>query len=116
MDEPNNDFTQFAQKYSEDETSKDQGGHLGRFILEELQEKEFKRVIETLNVGEISQPFRTRFGWHILKLNNKEEERKLSIDKDWEDIENLALNHKRQIELNKWLEELKKETFVDIKK
>jgi len=69
LDEPGADFAGIARKYSDDETTKDQGGHLGLFEIENLQEKEFKNVIEDLDVGEISQPFKTRFGWHILKLN-----------------------------------------------
>lgn len=116
LDDPQNDFAQLAQKYSDDETSKEQGGHLGQFAVEELQEKEFKKVIATLKEGEISQPFKTRFGWHILKLNSRQEARKLSIDEDWEQIEKWALNIKQQKQLNKWLGELKKETFIDIKK
>jgi peptidyl-prolyl cis-trans isomerase SurA len=116
LDDPNNNFSDIAKKYSEDETSKEQGGHLGQFAVEELQEKEFKRVVKQLNVDEISQPFRTRFGWHIMKLNNKEEGRKLTIEHDWENIEKMALNAKQQNELEAWLTELKKSIYIDVKK
>lgn len=109
------DFAEIAKTYSDDETTKEQGGHLGKFAVDELQEKEFKNAVKTLEEGEISEPFRTRFGWHILKLNERQEARKLSIDKDWEQIEQWALSIKQQDELNEWLDELKKNTFVEIK-
>ena len=115
LDEPGADFAGIARKYSDDETTKDQGGHLGLFEIENLQEKEFKNVIEDLDVGEISQPFKTRFGWHILKLNAREEARKISIDKDWERLESWALNIKRQKEFQKWMEEIKENVFVEVK-
>lgn len=116
LDEPGADFVELAKKYSDDETTDEQGGHLGQFAVDELQEKEFKNAIATLNPGEISQPFKTRFGWHILKLNDRKEARELTIQKDWEQIEKWALNIKQQEELNKWLQELKKDTYIDIKK
>ncbi len=115
LDDPKADFAQIAKKYSADETTKEQGGHLGQFTVEELQEKEFKRVVKTLEKGEISEPFRTRFGWHILKLNDWQDARKLSINKDWEQIEQWALSIKQQEELDEWLKELKKKTYVEIK-
>ena len=115
LDEPGADFAGIARKYSDDETTKDQGGHLGLFEIDNLQEKEFKNVIEDLDVGEISQPFKTRFGWHILKLNAREEARKISIDKDWERLESWALNIKRQKEFQKWMEEIKENVFVEVK-
>ncbi|MBN1155079.1 peptidylprolyl isomerase [candidate division KSB1 bacterium] len=115
MDDPEVTFADLAKQYSDDETTKDQGGHLGLFAVEELQEPEFIKAINQLDVGEVSKPFKTRFGWHILKLNSREEAREISIEKDWEQIEKWALNVKQQQELEKWLEKLKTQTFVDIK-
>jgi len=116
LDDKDVDFQEIAKKYSDDRTTKDQGGNLGKFIIDELQEPEFKKIVEKLAPGEISQPFKTRFGWHILKLNNFQEARDLSLDKDWEQIEKWALSIKQQKEIDKWLIELKKLTYIDIKK
>ncbi len=113
--QPGTDFAEITKQYSDDETTKDQGGELGLLELENLQEKEFKNAIEGLEVGEISQPFKTKFGWHILKLNARHEARKISIDTDWDKIESWALNMKGQREFQKWLEEIKKDVYVDIK-
>jgi len=115
LDEPGADFAEIAKKYSDDETSREQGGHLGMFEVDNLQEKEFRNVIESLEIGEISQPFKTRFGWHILKLNDRQEARKIDIEKDWDRLEGWALNRKQQRFFQKWLNELKQNVYVEVK-
>ncbi len=116
LSDSSQDFGELAKQFSDDETTKNEKGYLGQFAVDELQEKEFKKALENLEPGEISQPFKTRFGWHILKLNDRKEARTLSIENDWEQIEKWALTYKQQDDLNSWLEKLKKDTFVDIKK
>jgi peptidyl-prolyl cis-trans isomerase SurA len=115
LDDPEKDFKTIAEQYSDDETTREQGGHLGLLEVENLQEQEFRAVIDTLKPGEISQPFKTKFGWHILKLNSKQEPRPISLEEDWERIEAFALNMKRQKEFQSWLEEIKKDVYVEIK-
>lgn len=115
LDDPENDFKTIAEQYSDDETTRDQGGHLGLFEVENLQEPEFQAAINTLEPGEISQLFKTKFGWHILKLNSKQEPRPISLEEDWERIEAFALNMKRQREFQNWLEEIKKDVYVEVK-
>jgi len=115
LDDPEKDFKTIAEQYSDDETSREQGGHLGLFEVENLQEQEFRTVIDTLAPGEISQPFKTKFGWHILMLNSKQEPRPISLQQDWERIEAFALNIKRQKDFQNWLEEIKKDVYVEIK-
>jgi peptidyl-prolyl cis-trans isomerase SurA len=115
LDNPENNFETIAKQYSDDETSREQGGHLGLFEVENLQEQEFRAVIDTLKPGEISQPFKTKFGWHILKLNSKQEPRPITIEKDWDKLEAFALNLKRQKEFQKWLDGIKKDVYVEIK-
>lgn len=108
-------FDEIAKKYSDDETTKEQGGYLGLFEVENLQEREFRVALDKLNPGEISTPFKTRFGWHILKLHSRQEPRKISLEKDWDRIEAFALSMKQQKEFQKWLDEIKKEIYVEIK-
>jgi peptidyl-prolyl cis-trans isomerase SurA len=115
LDGPGADFAKIAKQYSDDETTKEQGGELGFLEVDNLQEKEFKNAIEGLEVGQISQPFKTKFGWHVLKLNSREDARKIDVNNDWDKIESWALNHKRQAEFKKWLDEIKKDVYVDIK-
>jgi len=108
-------FEDLVKQYSDDTESKDEGGDLGWFPVDEFQIKEFKTAVKKLKPGEISEPFKTKFGYHILKLIDRREERELSIDKDWEKIENWALSIKQQKEFLRWIEELKKDIYIQIK-
>lgn len=71
MARKNQDFTELARKYSEG-PSKETGGYLGYFKKEEMV-KPFADKAFTMGVGEISEPVRTRFGWHIIKIENIKE-------------------------------------------
>jgi peptidyl-prolyl cis-trans isomerase D len=59
------DFAELAKKYSEGPT-KTQGGNLGAFRREAMV-KPFADKAFSMKAGEISEPVRTRFGWHIIK-------------------------------------------------
>jgi len=72
--EPGVDFAALAKKRSEGSSSSD-GGDLG-FFKRGTMVPEFERVAFGLKTGEVSDPVRTQFGWHVLKL---EEIRKLGI-------------------------------------
>lgn len=64
-------FEDLAKKYSDDRGSKDNGGRLNKFG-EGRMVKPFEDVAFALeNEGDISKPFKTRFGWHIVKLLKK---------------------------------------------
>jgi peptidyl-prolyl cis-trans isomerase SurA len=109
------DFGELAKTYSDDESSKEEGGDLGWLPVEELQIEAFKNVVDSLKEGEISMPFKTQFGFHIVKLEGRQEEREISLDNDYEQIREWALNAKRQKVLNAWVEELKKDMYIEIK-
>ena len=50
--------------------SKKKGGNLGWFSNGQMV-KEFEKATFKLKKGEISNPIKTQFGWHIIKLNDK---------------------------------------------
>jgi hypothetical protein len=71
------DFAELVEQYSEDAGSKENGGSLGAFSAEGVNENganyapEFVAAALALEVDQISEPVRTLFGWHIIKLTNK---------------------------------------------
>jgi peptidyl-prolyl cis-trans isomerase D len=65
------EFAALAQKYSEG-PSKDQGGDLGWFTRDKMVAS-FAEKAFAMKVGEISEPVRTRFGWHVIKVEQVEE-------------------------------------------
>nr|HPG83695.1 hypothetical protein [bacterium] len=65
--------------------------------------------------GEYSDPVRTQYGFHILRVNRREEARELDFKKDYDRIQRLALDYKTGLAFNAWIEELKKDVHVEIK-
>ncbi len=64
------DFGEMARKYSEDPGTKDQGGDLGLFARGQMI-PEFEEAVFKLKVGELSAPIKTRFGYHLVKVEAK---------------------------------------------
>ncbi|MAJ45091.1 MAG: hypothetical protein CMF96_10160 [Candidatus Marinimicrobia bacterium] len=67
-------FSDFAQKYSQDPGSKNNGGDLG-YILRGNLVKEFEESAFSLDIGEISNPIKTDFGYHLIQTINKQGEK-----------------------------------------
>lgn len=65
-------FDDLAKQFSEDKSSSGKGGVLNRFGSGQLSSEEFEGVAFSLkNKDEVSQPFQSKFGWHIMKLIEK---------------------------------------------
>ena len=70
-------FEALAKQFSEDKSSSSKGGLLNRFGSGQLSSDEFENVAFSLkNDGEISTPFQSQFGWHIVKLIGTHEVKK----------------------------------------
>lgn len=74
------DFAQIAKENSTCPSSK-QGGDLGLFGRGQMV-KEFENSAFSLEIGEISKPVKTQFGYHLIKLTDKVKEKK----KEFEDV------------------------------
>ncbi|TVP45716.1 MAG: peptidylprolyl isomerase [Mongoliibacter sp.] len=64
------DFNQLAQEHSDDPSVKDNGGSLGYFTALQMV-YQFEDAAYALNVGEISDPVLTNFGYHIIKMEDR---------------------------------------------
>jgi peptidyl-prolyl cis-trans isomerase SurA len=110
----NNDFSSYAKKYSLDSASAIKGGSLG-WIEKRLVVPEFGSVMSNLEVGKISEPFKTQYGWHILYLEDK---RIKNITDNI--IRNKAVNilkeRKVQVAKKEWLTKLKDQAYIEIMK
>jgi Parvulin-like peptidyl-prolyl isomerase len=106
-------FAKLVEKYSEDEGSKKRGGDLGYFQRTEEggnMVKEFSDGAFALqNVGDISKPVESEFGFHVIKLTGKKDK----IEKTFEDvkanIENTLKTEKRKTSYEDLIEKYKKE-------
>lgn len=72
-------FESLAKQFSDDKSSSGKGGQLTPFSSGQLSSPEFEDVAFGLSTaGEISKPFQTQFGWHIVKLIDKKDIEPLS--------------------------------------
>lgn len=72
-------FDALARAHSEDERTKDKGGDLNWFSRGRLP-GDFTAPVFSLAVGETSEPFKTRFGWHIVEILEKQSERPVTYE------------------------------------
>ena len=68
------DFAELAKKHSDDPTSGEKGGSLGEFP-KGMMVDEFEATLEKMKPGDISDPVRTTFGFHIIRLDKVDAER-----------------------------------------
>ncbi|NVK74711.1 MAG: peptidylprolyl isomerase [Oceanospirillaceae bacterium] len=108
-----NDFTELAKKYSEDQGSTLQGGDLG-WVTPGTMVPEFEDMMNQTKVGDISKPFRTQFGWHILEVEGRREA-DISNKVKRKNAEQALIAQKQDIVLGNWLDELRADAFIDIK-
>ncbi len=73
------DFAEAATKYSEDEGSKTRGGDLGKFQRGRMVPP-FEQAAFSMEVGQISEPIKTQFGYHIIKKEDHTQERLRTFD------------------------------------
>ena len=86
------DFPDLAKQYSEGPT-RDKGGYLGTFKKESMV-KPFADKAFSMKAGEISEPVRTRFGWHIIKVEKVNEASVISFDKAKKEIQEKLTKNK----------------------
>ena len=92
-------FESLAKQFSDDKNSADNGGKLASFSSGQLSAPEFEKVAFDLNVsGDYSKPFKTNYGWHIVKLLDKKE--RLPYDDIKFDIENKIQRDSRSSLIN----------------
>jgi len=107
------DFKQAAKRYSVDKASGYKGGDLGWVRTKSLVKK-FSEIMIKTPLKKISDPFETKFGWHVLYVENKR-----TIDSTDEKIKEAARKkiriNKAMRERNEWLVKLKEQAYIRIK-
>ncbi|TQR16435.1 peptidylprolyl isomerase [Psychrobacillus soli] len=103
------DFSTLAKEYSIDETTKDTGGELSYFSVGEM-EQAFEDAAFSMDIDEVSQPVETSYGYHIIKVTDKIDEKEANLTDVKEEIEQAISDSKIDAEYELWLEE-KYETY-----
>jgi len=107
------DFGEQAKLLSDDPGSANLGGDLG-WAGPGVYAPEFEQAIETGEIGVISGPFRTQFGWHILEVQERR------VYDNTEDLKqrncNIKIrNGKMDEESQLWMQRLRDEAFVELR-
>ncbi|PRX27697.1 peptidyl-prolyl cis-trans isomerase C/foldase protein PrsA [Orenia metallireducens] len=107
------DFATLAKEYSEG-PSAENGGDLGYFSKGQMVPA-FEQAAFNLQVDEISEPVKTKFGYHIIKVEDKQEAEIVSLADAKEKIKNLLTQQAQQAKWNSFVKGLKEDTKVDIR-
>ena len=108
------DFAEMAKEYSDDPSGKN-GGDLGWFKPGQMLD-ELEKAAEKLQVGEVSDPVRTRAGIHLIKLEAREDASHENLGELQDQIKQQLYNAALEDRFQKWLtEELRKRHHVEMR-
>jgi foldase protein PrsA len=102
------DFAELAKEYSTDTSNAADGGDLGYFTKGEMAE-EFEKAAFEMEVNTVSNPVKTDFGYHIIKVTDIKAAKDAIFDDHKDKIKELLFDEKIQTEYPNWLEEKKSE-------
>lgn len=107
------DFAVLAATFSNDPGSARDGGSLG-WVNPGVMVPEFEEKMKNTPVGQISEPFQTQFGWHILQVT---ETRQQDMTNEYKERMARQILGERQFdtELDSWLREVRGNAYVEIK-
>lgn len=111
-------FEDAAKKYSMDTDTKDKGGYIGKIPAEQIDSLTLAEL-KNLTPVEISKPLRSGsdavYGYELFELIKVYPPHKLSLKDDYSKIKRFAESYKENLEMEKWINEIRKYIYVDVK-
>jgi foldase protein PrsA len=105
-------FAKLAKEYSTDDSTKDSGGDLGYFAKGTMV-TEFDDAAFGLAVNQVSKPVKTKYGYHIIKVEAKKEAQEANYNDSKDKIKATLLDQKIESEYTTWLEAKKKNYKIE---
>lgn len=109
--EGGDDFAELARSHSQDRASAVEGGDLG-WLSPGDTVPQFERVMDSLAPGEVSRPFESPFGWHIVQVQERRKHDSTEELREAEAKEELR-SRKRSEEMEAWLRRLRDDAYVE---
>ncbi len=114
----NTTFKDLAQIHSNDGDTREGGGYMGEFpgdhpLFENIPE--FKDAVLKTEEGEVSDPFKTRFGYHLVHVSKVVKPRDRNLSDDWEYLSNLVQQRKSSVDFEVWLENAMNDVYIEYK-
>ena len=110
--ESGEDFAELAKEHSDDIGSAQEGGELGWTNPGQMV-PEFETAMAGAEIGVITDPVRSEFGWHILEVTDRRTEN-FAEQVRRNQVANFLRESKYEEELENWLREIREEAFVHI--
>jgi len=107
------DFKELASEYSDDQNSKNKGGQLPRFGIGRMVKPFEEAVYQIEMINQYSMPFKTRYGWHVVKLLQKYPIRSFEVMQS-EIEERVRRTGRVKLSNNALLDKLKKTYFIEV--
>lgn len=111
--EAGEDFAQLAREHSDDPGSALSGGDLG-WAMPGQMVPAFDDTMNATDEGELSAPFRSEFGWHVLEVLERREQ-DMSDEVRERQAMRILRDRRFDEELQAWLSEIREEAFVELK-
>ena len=105
-------FAEAAKSYFQDGSAAN-GGALGTFSARDMV-PEFSERLAEMKEGEVSEPFRTRYGWHIVKLDKVEKHDPPTYNESYEMLRNIYYQRNVEKMFQTWLKKKRSESKIDI--
>jgi parvulin-like peptidyl-prolyl isomerase len=105
-------FAILVRTHSTDTTSVKQGGSLG-WITKKDATGDFEKIF-SLEEGQISEPLKSKFGWHLVQVEKIVLEKPMSLDEAKEPIRKKVLDQKQRDARNFWLQKLRVASTISI--
>jgi parvulin-like peptidyl-prolyl isomerase len=92
-------------------SSKTNGGLIGPIKHDELDPR-LQKILDAMQVGDVTEPLRTQRGYQLLKVETRTETRVKTFEQARADISNKVAEQKRQVELLKYLDQLREQATI----
>nr|WP_303740754.1 peptidylprolyl isomerase [Lutispora saccharofermentans] len=106
------DFAEMAKQYSTDTGNKDQGGELGFFSRGDMV-KEFEDAAFSMEIGKVSDPIKTEYGYHIIKVEEKKPAKEANYEESKAQVKETLLDQKLSAAYDTWLQDKYEEYKID---